>query len=409
MAPMKLLMVICDGMADRPSDDLDGKTPMEAADTPVMDELAGKGQCGLMNPIGIGIVPGSDTAHLSLLGYDPYKYYCGRGTLEAAGLGIYMKPGDVAFRCNFATSDADLRILDRRAGRISSGTNELAEAINSLKIEDVRIIFKDAVEHRSVMVLRGRGLSFRVSETDPHHEGEIAWKSKALEPAAEKTARILNHFTQLSFDILDAHPLNQARREEGLKPANIILARGPGDMPDIPNFMEYHGLKAEAIVGITLVKGLCRILGMEVPEIEGATGGADTDLDAKMKAAANALSHNDFVLLHIKGTDVFGHDGDARGKRDYIQRVDGELGNLIARLGDDVLITITADHSTPVSVMDHAPDPVPLLVYGKGLRSDRVMKFSELEASSGSLGMMNGQDLMPLLKGLAGWNEKFGA
>ena len=180
-------------------------------------------------------------------------------------------------------------------------------------------------------------------------------------------------------------------------------------MPDIPNFMENHGLRSEAIVGITLVKGLCRILGMEVPEIEGATGGADTDLDAKMKAAINALSDNDFVLLHIKGTDVFGHDGDAIGKRDYIQKLDGELGNLIAKLGDDVLIAITADHSTPASVKDHASDPVPLLVHGKGLRSDNCEKFSELEASTGALGMINGQDLMPLLKGLAGRNEKFGA
>ncbi len=409
MAPMKLLMVICDGMADRPSDELDGKTPMEAASIPVMDSLASRGQCGLMNPIGIGIVPGSDTAHLSLLGYDPYKYYCGRGTLEAAGLGIYMEPGDVAFRCNFATSDADLRILDRRAGRISSGTNELAEAINGLEIEDVKVIFQEAMEHRSVMVLRGPGLSFKVTEVDPHHENEIAWKSKAQEPGAEKTARILNQFTQLSFDILDKHPVNEARKAEGKPPANIILARGPGDVPDIPSFMEKHELKAEAIVGITLVKGLCRILGMEVPEIGGATGGADTNLDAKMEAAVNALSDNDFVLLHIKGTDIFGHDGDAQGKKDFIEVVDTKLGELATKLGDDVLIAITADHSTPTSVKDHASDPVPLLVYGKGLRSDRVMKFDEHEAAYGTLGMINGQDLMPLLKGLAGWSEKFGA
>lgn len=409
MANMKILMVICDGMADRPQDELDGRTPLEDASTSTMNKLANDGQCGLMNPIGIGIVPGSDTAHLSLLGYDPYEYYCGRGTLEAAGLGIYMKPGDVAFRCNFATSDENLTILDRRAGRIASGTDDLAEAINGLEIDGVKIIFREAVEHRSVMVLRGPGLSSKVTETDPHHEGQIAWKSTATEPEGEKTARILNKFTKLSFNILDKHPINQARKAEGLKPANIILARGPGGVPDIPNFMENHGLKAEAIVGITLVKGLCRILGMEVPEIDGATGGADTDLDAKMKATIEALSDNDFVLLHIKGTDVFGHDGDAIGKRDFIQKVDDELGNLIANLGDDVLIAITADHSTPVSVMDHASDPVPLLIHGKGLRSDMVENFSELEVSIGALNIIDGQELMLLLKGLAGWNEKFGA
>ena len=409
MARMKLLMIICDGMADRPSEELGGRTPLDAADTPVMDRLAKEGQCGMMNPIGIGIVPGSDTAHLSLFGYDPYKYYCGRGTLEAAGLGIEMEKGDVAFRCNFATSDKDLRVLDRRAGRISGGTDELAKALDGLMIEDVRVTFKEAVEHRSVMVLKGAGLSSEVSETDPHKEGEITWKAEALKPEAEKTARILNEFTRMSFDILDGHPVNLDRKEKGLLPGNIILSRGPGDVPDIPTFREKHGLEAGAIVGITLVKGLCRILGMDIIEVDGATGGADTNLDGKMKATIDALVEKDFVLLHIKGTDVFGHDGDTNGKKEFIQKVDASLGQLVEKLDDDVLLALTADHSTPTAVKDHASDPVPLLVYGKGMRSDNVQRFCEIDAGGGMLGMIDGQELMPLMKGLAGWTEKFGA
>ncbi len=409
MARMKLLMIICDGMADRPSEELEGRTPLDAADTPVMDRLAREGQCGMMNPIGTGIVPGSDTAHLSLLGYDPYRYYCGRGTLEAAGLGIDMEKGDVAFRCNFATSDKDLRVLDRRAGRISGGTEELAKALDGKIIEDVRVIFKEAVEHRSVMVLKGAGLSSEVSETDPHKEGEIVWTAKALKPEAEKTARILNEFTRMSFDILDKHPVNLDRKEKGLLPGNIILSRGPGDVPDIPSFSVKHGMEAGAIVGITLVKGLCRILGMEVIEVDGATGGADTNLAGKMDAAINALIEKDFVLLHIKGTDVFGHDGDVAGKKEYIQKVDASLGPLVEKLGDDVLLALTADHSTPTSVKDHASDTVPLLVHGRGMRFDNVQKFSETEAAGGMLGTINGQELMPLMKGLAGWVDKFGA
>ncbi len=409
MARMKILMIICDGMADRPSNELKGKTPMEAASTPAMDKLAKQGSNGLMDPIGKGIVPGSDTAHLSLFGYDPYTYYCGRGTLEAAGLGIYMKNGDVAFRCNFATADSDLRILDRRAGRIAFGTEELAESINGLVIDGVKVIFKDAVEHRSVMVLRGPGLSSNVSEVDPHHENEIAWKSVATKPGAEKTADILNKFTRMSFDILHKHPINIARKEEGLLPANIILARGPGDVPDIPTFKEVHGMKASAIVGITLVKGLCRIIGMEVPEIEGATGGADTSLQNKTQAVLEALEDHDFVLWHIKATDVFGHDGDATGKRDFIEKIDASLAGLVENLDDQVLIAITADHSTPTTVKDHASDPVPLLIYGKGLRADKVQAFNELEVSQGSLGTIQGLELMQILKGLGGWNDKFGA
>lgn len=408
MVPMKILLVICDGMADRPSNELNGMTPLESAEVPNMDRLAREGQTGLMDVIAPGIVPGSDTAHLALLGYDPMVVYTGRGPFEAAGEGVEVRKGDVAFRCNFATVDAKMHVTDRRAGRISSGTDQLAAALNGMKIEDIEIIFKQGVDHRAVLVLRGPGLSPWVNEVDPHHEGKIL-ESKGLEPEDEKTARILNEFTRRSYEILDKHPVNQARVKNGKSPANIALARGSGSPPEVPSFSEqHHGLNGAAVVGISLVRGLCDLSGLEIIPVKGATGSTDTDLEAKARAAVKALETYDFVLLHFKAPDLYGHDGDAPGKAAFIEKIDLALGEMLANLKDTV-VCITADHATPCSVMDHASDPVPVLIWGTGLRHDITECFNELEAGTGGLGHIRGHELMNLLTGLAGRNPKFGA
>lgn len=408
MATMKILMVICDGMADRPVKTLNGMTPLEAAEVPNMDRLAKEGQTGLMDVIAPGTVPGSDTAHLALLGYDPRTVYTGRGPFEAAGEGVEVRKGDVAFRCNFATVEAKMQVTDRRAGRISKGTDQLAAAINGMKIEDVQVIFKQGVDHRAVLVLRGPGLSPRITEVDPHHEGKILI-SIALAPEAEKTARILNEFTKRSYEILSKHPVNQARVKEGKPPANIALARGSGSPPEVPSFSEHHnGLNGAAVVGISIVRGLCKLSGLEVMDVKGATGSTDTDVMAKAKAAVAALKSHDFVLLHYKATDLFGHDGDATGKVAFIEKIDIAIGTIIDEI-PNTIVCITADHSTPCSVMDHASDPVPVLVWGEGLRHDLTECFSELEAASGGLGHIRGHELLPMLTGLAGRNPKFGA
>jgi len=404
---MKILMIICDGMADRPCAKLDGMTPLEAAVVPNMDKLAKDGQSGLMDVIGPGIVPGSDTAHLALLGYDPREVYTGRGPFEAAGQGIEVRKGDVAFRCNFATVDDDMNVLDRRASRISEGTDQLAAALNGMKIEDVEIIFKEGVEHRAVLVLRGPGLHPNVTPVDPHDSGKVQ-ESKPNVPEAEKTARILNEFTRRSYEALKLHPVNIYRQSPLRQPANIVLARGAGAPPDVPPFSEHHnGLNGAAVVGITLVKGLCRMSGLDMIEVPGATGSTDTDLDAKTVAAVKALETHDFVLLHFKATDLYGHDGDAGGKMEFIQRIDTALEKILDL--KNTIICITADHSTPCSLKDHAADPVPVLVYGPGLRHDSVDCFNELDAMSGGLGHIKGHELLQMLSGLAGRNPKFGA
>ena len=407
MDAMKILLIICDGMADRPCPELNGMTPLEAAQVPNLDKLASKGQSGLMDVIAPGIVPGSDTAHLSLLGYDPREVYTGRGPFEAAGEGLEVRKGDVAFRCNFSTVDSEMCVTDRRAGRISSGTDELAAALNGMKIEDVEIIFKEGVDHRAVLILRGPGLNPDVSEVDPHHECKIL-QSLPNRPQAEKTARILNEFTRKSYELLSAHPINVSREKEGKKPANIVLARGSGSPPAVPSFSDHHnGLSGAAVVGISLVKGLCRVSGLDIVEVEGATGSTDTDLDAKVNAAMKALTTHDFVLLHFKATDLYGHDGDPQGKVEFIQKIDAAIAPFLSL--SDAIVCITADHATPCSVKDHAADPVPVLVFGKGLRQDRVECFNELDAMSGGLGHLKGHELLQMLSGLAGRNPKFGA
>jgi len=404
---MKIMLVICDGMADRPSEELNGMTPLEAAEVPNMDRLAKLGQSGLMDVIAPGIVPGSDTAHLALLGYDPREVYTGRGPFEAAGEGVEVRKGDVAFRCNFSTVDEGMCVTDRRAGRISVGTDQLAQAINGMKIEDIEIIFKEGVDHRAVLVLRGPGLHPDVSEVDPHELCGI-FESKPNVPEAEKTARILNEFTKKTYEILSQHPVNIARINEGKPPANIVLARGSGSPPNVPSFTEHHnGLRGAAIVGISLVKGLCRMSGLDMVDVPGATGSTDTDLDSKVEAAIDALSSHDFVLLHFKAPDLYGHDGDARGKMQFIQRIDEAIVKLLNL--ENTIICMTADHSTPCSAMDHTADPVPVLVYGPGLRYDRVECFNEQDVISGGLGHILGHELLQMLAGLAGKNPKFGA
>jgi 2,3-bisphosphoglycerate-independent phosphoglycerate mutase len=389
-------------MGDLPCPELEGRTPLEEAKTPNMDRLAKEGQNGLMDVIAPGIAPGSDTAHLAILGYDPLEVYTGRGAFEAAGTGVEVRKGDVAFRCNFGTVDDELRIKDRRAGRISSGTDELAKVLNGMVIEDVEIIFKEAVEHRAVLVLRGPGLSPEVGDVDPHEVGKGILTSEPLKPEAGKTARILNEFTKISYEILNRHEVNVKRIAEGQPPANIVLARGAGSPPDVPPFSEEHnGLKGAAVVGIPLVEGVCRVAGLDILKVKGATGGLDTDLNNKMDATISALKTYDFVLLNIKGTDLCGHDNDPKGKVEFIEKIDTSLGRFIKNSSDtmnELIIAVTADHSTPCCVMDHSSDPVPIFIWGKGLGRDTVEIFGEHAAAKGSLGHIIGKELIQLLQ-----------
>jgi len=406
------LLLIGDGLGDRRVPELGGLTPLEAAHTPTLDALAAEGESGLMDPIGVGIRGGSDTGHLAILGYDPYKYYPGRGPFEALGIGVDVQRGDVAFRCNFSTVDANLTVLDRRAGRITEGTTELAAALNGLQIEDVTCHFKESIAHRAALVFHGPGLGDQVSDVDPHADGATIWEAHSTaenDAASEKTARILNAFVRKSYEILDGHPVNQARRAQGLAPANIALPRGIGKSPDLHPLNEAHGIKSACIVEVGLVKGLGRYLGMTVIDVEGATASLDTDTEAIGRAVVEAFRDHNFVLCNVKGPDVAGHDKNAQGKVQIIEKIDRMIAQILEAMDGKLILMYSGDHSTPVTYGDHTGEPCPILFWGPTVRRDLVTSFGETAASAGGVGRIRGLDVMKILTSYMGVQEKFGA
>jgi 2,3-bisphosphoglycerate-independent phosphoglycerate mutase len=411
MIRMKGILMIIDGMADRPLKELGGKTPLEAAQTPNMDRMAKIGINGIMDPIKPGIRAGSDTSHISILGYDPYEVYTGRGPFEAAGVGVEVKPGDIAFRCNFSTADEKGIIIDRRAGRIRKGTDQLAHAINSLdSINGVEIIFMESTGHRAVLVLRGEGLSDKISDADPKYDGKPPKEVVALDGSkeAKNTANILNQLIWESYDILKEHPVNLLRIENDQNPANIILPRGAGAVPDAEPFESKYGLKSACIAETGLIKGIGQIIAMDVIDVDGATGGVDTNLEniANSIIETAALDY-DFLLINIDGADEAGHDGNLDDKLNFISRVDKVVGKILDV--DNAYFILTADHSTPISAMDHTGDPVPLVIKGPEVRVDQVEEFNERSATLGGLCRIRGSDIMNILMDLLNRSSKFGA
>ena len=408
---MKGIIMIVDGMGDRPIKEIGYKTTLEAAVTPNMDMMAKNGICGIMDPIKPGIRPGSDTSHISILGYDPYKVYTGRGPFEAAGVGVDVLPGDIAFRCNFSTADDNGIIIDRRAGRIREGTEDLTMSINGMELDDdVEVIFKESTGHRAVLVLRGEGLSDQISDADPKHDGNAPKIVVALDGSKEanKTANIVNKIVAKSYELLKDHPLNLKRINSGKPPANIIIPRGAGAVPEVQPFGEKYGLKPVCIAETGLIKGIAKIAGMELVDIEGATGGIDTNLENIKNGILETASKDfDFILINVDGADEAGHDGEMVEKIKFIEKVDSVVGELMQL--NDVYFILTADHSTPISTMDHTGDPVPIVISGPEIRTDDVKYFNERSAAKGGLCRIRGNNIMDILMDLMNLSSKFGA
>lgn len=412
MEGLKAILLICDGMADRPVPELCGRTPLEAANNINMNRMAIEGENGLMDPIAPGIRAGSDTSHLAILGYDPYVCYTGRGPFEAAGIGMDVRGGDIAFRCNFSTVDDDIIITDRRAGRIETGTDQLAAAVNGVVIEDVTCFFKESVAHRGALVLRGPGLGAHVTDADPHEVGEKVHEAHAIDAsdaASAKTARIINEFIKISYKALNTHPVNVQRKVEGKPPANIILPRGAGVAPALKSFQEKYALKGSAVVETGLIAGIAVYLGMDIVEIQGATGGLDTDAIAIADGIMASLKDHDFVLCNVKGGDIAGHDGGAQAKVTMIEKIDEMIGYLMDKVGDQTYIILTSDHATPILLKDHSGDSVPITFWGPEVRVDSVKAYDERSVVGGGVMRIRGTDVMNILTQLMNTQEKFGA
>jgi phosphoglycerate mutase (EC 5.4.2.1) len=413
MRQYKILLIIADGLGDRPTRELNGRTPLEAADKPNLRELIRRSVGGLMDPIAPGVRAGSDTSHLAIFGLDPFKYYRGRGAFEAIGAGAVLEPGDVAFRGNFATVEGDFTVIDRRAGRKIEEADDLVRELNERvgEIDGVKVMFYHGTEHRVAVVLRGQGLSDKVSDTDPHEVNRRVLESRPLDGTkeAERTAQVLNKLTRRVYEVLSQSELNKLRASKGLPPANVILLRGASIFEGLPKFKDYTGLNAGAVSATALIKGICKQLGMDVITPPGATGGVDSDLNAKADAAAKMLEEKDFVFVHVKGTDAASHDGNARAKVDVIERIDRMIGRILDRLGSELVIAFTGDHTTPVEVKEHTSDPVPFMLYLPFQANfDGLSDFNEREAKKGSL-RIRGLDVTNLLLGYSNRAEKYGA
>ncbi|MEZ0348786.1 MAG: 2,3-bisphosphoglycerate-independent phosphoglycerate mutase [Thermus sp.] len=390
----KILLVVLDGVGGLPLEP-GGATELEAAKTPNLDRLAAESALGLLTPVHPGLAPGSGPGHLALFGYDPFRYVVGRGALSALGLGADFREGDVALRGNFATLDAQGKVVDRRAGRPSTEENrrviaKLKEAIPH--IEDVEVHFYTESEHRFLVILRGEGLSDGITDTDPQKAGLPPLAAKPLDEASAKTARLVNLLSERIREVLRDEPR-----------LNGALFRGASKRPRFPSLKEVFGLEAAAIASYPMYKGLAALVGMEVLPVEGE-GDAH---EGKLKALKENWERYEFFYLHFKKTDAKGEDGDFWGKVREIERFDALLPELLA-LKPEVL-ALTGDHSTPALLKAHSWHPVPLLLKAPYLRRDEARRFTEAEALKGSLGHLRGVELMPLLLAHAGRLLKYGA
>jgi len=415
MRKSKGLMLIQDGLGDRPIYRLGRRTPLEAANTPNMDNLARNAINGLVDPLAPGIRVGTDVGTLALFGYNPLRTYWGRGPIEAMGINMKLEPQDVALRCNFATVDDEMKVIDRRAGRIREGTRKLASALAGLDVsEDIEVVLKEATEHRAVLVLRGAKLSPEVSDTDPgpSNVGKEVRKCEPSEPGlklAQRTADVVNRFVERSHEILKDHPINKARIQDGKQPANIILTRGAGCALKMRSITERFGLKGACIAGESTVVGVARMAGFDIFTSPRFTANVDTILDEKARYATEALKVHDLVVLHVKGTDILSHDNKPLDKMHFIEKIDEMLGVLLSQIDGNVYVALAADHSTPCEIGEHTADPVPVTIYGPDVLTDNVSGYSERSCQRGGLCRLTANQFLLTLLDFMGFTYRYGS
>ena len=398
---MKYVLVVGDGMADYPVPELDNKTPLQVAFKPNMDAIAAKGRSGLLKTIPEGFSSGSDTAILSVLGYDPKRLCVGRGALEAAARGIELGQDDVAFRCNLITEENGV-LVDYSAGHITTREAEqLIEAVKKVFEKPGEIEFFSGLDYRHFLVLRNLPDANSIECAPPHdvtgaHISAVLPKSKSKK--AEKVANLLRRMILESKAGLESHPVNVARRKAGKKMGNMIWPWGGSGKPSMPSFREKYGLEAAVISAVDLVKGIGVYTGMQVVKVPGATGLYDTNYEGKAEAALKALVENDFVFVHVEAPDEAGHERDYVKKVKAIEDLDKRLlGKLLKSLKEPYAIAVLPDHATPITVGTHTRDPIPFAIKSPFLASDGVQKFDEVSAKSGGFGLIEDESLVSLL------------
>jgi 2,3-bisphosphoglycerate-independent phosphoglycerate mutase len=390
----KGLMLILDGLGDRACSGFGGLTPLEAAKTPNLDRLLSVGMCGLVDPIIPGVPVATHTGTGALFGLSPKDIHrLSRGPVEAAGIGMSSNPGDIFLRCNLATiraNGSELNILDRRAGRIHEGVDDLLDTLQDIPLDHgVTATITAATQHRSVLRLSGHGLSAAISDTDPGtlaEENHSVLDSRPLLPndvASVRTAGLINQWIAEAFKRLRDHPVNQQRLAKGELPATGVITRGAGMAFNLESFINHLGLSAAVITGERTVAGLGHLLNFSVITDPRFTGSTDTDLEAKVLATEKALDVHDIVFLHIKATDIYSHDRNPQGKKALLERIDEVI---LPLLRDDLVFGVTGDHSTDCNSGRHCGEPVPSFLYTPHSRRDACMTFAEAECARGGLG-----------------------
>jgi 2,3-bisphosphoglycerate-independent phosphoglycerate mutase len=422
----RIIYVILDGLGDDPLREFDNRTPLEAATTPNLDSLARRGRNGLVYTVGKGIAPESDIAVFAMLGYDPREHHSGRGPLEGLGSGMDVRDGDLAFRCNFATVSDGMRIEDRRVGRDLSSDEAaaLAAEVNAaVKLPGATAELRATVEHRCVLHVRREGapLSAEVTNTDPAYSrvGALGVALETFEPvvqeclplpghendeAARAAAELTNEWVRRSHEVLESSDVNARRRAAYKLPGNVVLCRDAGDhLPKPPSFKDRYGARWGCFVEMPVERGISLVLGMGQVEVPmKGSGTFEEQYGVWAETALEAIDEYEGLYVHIKGPDVPAHDGRFEDKRDVIDAIDAAFfGRLLPDLPRDVIVAVTADHSTSCAKKAHTDDPVPLAIFGPGVGEDAVMSYGETAATKGSIGLIQGVEIMPRLMELA--------
>lgn len=399
---MKRIIILGDGMADDPIAALGGKTPLQAAHKPTIDKLAQLGKNGVFSTVPDGFKPGSEIANMTVLGYDVRTEFEGRGSLEAASIGVAIQPGEMAMRCNIICVENG-NIKNHSAGHISNEEAKILIDYLQEKLGDDVFTFHNGISYRHLLVMKGGDK--RINCTPPHDVPGTPVKDvmvQALVPEAEQTARLLNELTLKSQELLKDHPVNLKRIAAGKDPANSIWVWSPGYKPSMQTLAQKVGIQSGAVISaVDLIKGIGIYAGLESIEVEGATGLYDTNYEGKAQAAIDALKTNDFVFLHVEASDEAGHEGDVDLKVRTIEYLDSRIVKPIYEAvktwDEPVTIAILPDHPTPCAIKTHTNAPIPFIIYNPLQAGDAVQVYDEQAATQGAFGAISGDEFMQLL------------
>ena len=400
---MKRVIILGDGMADLPVERLGGKTLLQYAYKPMMDQLAKEGRCGRLVTVPEGFPPGSEVANTAILGYDLNKVYEGRGPLEAASIGYEMADDDFAIRCNIITIE-DGKIITHNGGNLETDdARVLIEYLNEHLGSD-RVKFITGIQYRHLLVIKGGNK--HITCAPPHDHPNEEWKPllvKADIPEAQETADLINDLILKSQELLAKHPYNVAKAAKGERQANSIWPWSGGYRPSMETLMQqYPEIKSGAVISaVDLIQGIGKYAGLRIIKVPGATGLADTNYEGKAQAAIDALRQDDFVFVHVEASDEAGHDGDLELKLKTIEYLDQRLiapiYHEVKDWQDDVCIAVLPDHLTPVEMRIHVGQPVPFLIWHRGIEPDDVQQYDEVSCVNGSYGLLKLHEFMQAL------------